>query len=411
VARVPTGKYDPASDPERQAAAWVLSLGGAIDIIEGGKQRKIRAGDGLPQTAFELTSVDVRGPKVTDAGLAVFKECRNLTYLIVQGPLVTDTGLANFKNCTQLTYLNLEGTEVTDAGLEYFKECKLLTGLGVPHTHLTDAALDRLAGFTKLRGMNIKFTRITEVGSKKLAAALPTCKVEWEGGGSGRSASSGLVFNGKSDYVEIPGLTRAQQTPLTIELWVTPGAGKRPETQLLARLVGAADARLLLGETRLAGMIVRRLSGDTFDYFGPTAEKTLVAAGKTVHLAYVIDDGPVQSEQRLYIDGRLAASKLGLPLKSGGTVNDTRKVTYLGGAPIDMATKLGTFFEGQLGEVRVSRTARYAKDFTPPAGFEADAGTLALYRMNEGQGSKLTDASGNGYHGNIVGAKWVKTNR
>jgi hypothetical protein len=44
----------------------------------------------------------------------------------------------------------------------------------------------------------------------------------------------------------------------------------------------------------------------------------------------------------------------------------------------------------------------------PAAVLEADADTVALYRFDEGQGDKLTDSSGNGHHGKIVGAKWVK---
>jgi formylglycine-generating enzyme required for sulfatase activity len=39
---------------------------------------------------------------------------------------------------------------------------------------------------------------------------------------------------------------------------------------------------------------------------------------------------------------------------------------------------------------------------------ESDDKTLILYRFDEGQGDKLTDVSGNGHHGTIVGAKWVK---
>ena len=53
-------------------------------------------------------------------------------------------------------------------------------------------------------------------------------------------------------------------------------------------------------------------------------------------------------------------------------------------------------------------SARYDKDFTPAQRFEPDADTLALYHCDEGIGDILKDSSGNGHHGKIVGAKWVK---
>ena len=66
------------------------------------------------------------------------------------------------------------------------------------------------------------------------------------------------------------------------------------------------------------------------------------------------------------------------------------------------------FFTGTIDEVRISTSARYTEDFTPVDRFEADADTLALYHFDEGEGDVLTDSSGNGHHGKIVGAQWVR---
>ena len=67
-----------------------------------------------------------------------------------------------------------------------------------------------------------------------------------------------------------------------------------------------------------------------------------------------------------------------------------------------------TVSAAQITEVRISKVARYDKDFTPAKRFEPDADTLALYHFDEGSGDVLKDSSGNGHHGKIVGAKWVK---
>ena len=65
------------------------------------------------------------------------------------------------------------------------------------------------------------------------------------------------------------------------------------------------------------------------------------------------------------------------------------------------------FFHGTIDEVRISKSVRFDKDFTPTNRFETDANTLALYHFDEGGGDVLKDSSGNAHHAKIVGAKWV----
>jgi hypothetical protein len=146
------------TDPDRGAAEWVLSIGGTIKINENGSERDIKSGGELPRGAFELTVADLdRNAKVTDAGLAYFEDCKNLTGL------------------------GLRGAKVSDAGLAYLSDCKDLTELGLEKTEVTDAGLERLAGFRKLASLFVKRTKVTEAGVKKLAAALPRCRIEWDG--------------------------------------------------------------------------------------------------------------------------------------------------------------------------------------------------------------------------------------
>jgi hypothetical protein len=53
---------------------------------------------------------------------------------------------------------------------------------------VTDAGLEQLAGFRKLASLFVKKTNVTKAGVKKLAAALPRCKIEWDGGVIGPKA-------------------------------------------------------------------------------------------------------------------------------------------------------------------------------------------------------------------------------
>jgi hypothetical protein len=61
-----------------------------------------------------LTSLSLGGLPVTDAGLAPFQDCKQLTEINVGTTQVTDTGLALFKDCKNLTSINFGAKHVTD---------------------------------------------------------------------------------------------------------------------------------------------------------------------------------------------------------------------------------------------------------------------------------------------------------
>jgi hypothetical protein len=218
------------TDPDRRAAEYVLSIGGKVSVNgQGGPP--ISAAAELPKEAFRLTYVfiwgknqvtdadvavfkdckhlntlDLASTSVTDAGLAQLKDCKILTYLNLAGTRVTDDGLAHLKDCNNLNYLNLDGLPITDAGLAHLKNCKSLSFLGVHNTkvtddglaHLkdcanlraialegtrvTDAGLAHLAGLDNLTELHLTNTQVTDKGVEGLAKALPKCKIEWDGG-------------------------------------------------------------------------------------------------------------------------------------------------------------------------------------------------------------------------------------
>ncbi len=292
------------SDADRRAAEYVLSIGSTIKIIDQGLEVPVHTLAGLPNEPFQLTGVTLaHNDKITDEGLAVFENCRNLTALLFRGNEVTDARLANFRNCKKLRVLDLLwGTAVTDAGLanfmdcpdltilviqagrgvtkaglshfreckqlvtlwlfaervtdegianfsnltkleeltihspisgvglsqfkackqlrslslvsghlndadlRVFEECKNLTelsvyftpidgsglvhfreskklaSLGFSNSNLSDEHLLRLADYPLLTSVDVRATKVTEAGVKKLAAALPGCKIEWDGG-------------------------------------------------------------------------------------------------------------------------------------------------------------------------------------------------------------------------------------
>jgi hypothetical protein len=60
-------------------------------------------------------------------------------------------------------------------------------------------------------------------------------------------------------------------------------------------------------------------------------------------------------------------------------------------------------FQGDILATRLSSSVRYNANFAPPNRFTKEADTLALYHFDEGQGTQLSDSSGNNHHGKIIG--------
>ncbi len=119
-----------------------------------------------------LTHLNLNYTHVTDAGLANFKDCKNLTVLGLDNTQVTDAGLVNFKGCTGLTSLSLSRTRVTDAGLANFKDCKQLTRLYLDSAPVGDAGVAHFRECENLTVLHLGFTRVTDAG----LARLKDCK-------------------------------------------------------------------------------------------------------------------------------------------------------------------------------------------------------------------------------------------
>jgi serine/threonine protein kinase len=176
IVEKPTPKSDPAKtppknepeikliagDPDRRAAEYVLSIGGHVQINDQGQW--INA-DSLPKEPFRLTGVNLEGnQKVTDAGLAHFKDCKALTHLHLSGTRVTDAGLAHFKDCKGLKILWLGFTKVSDVGLTQFQHCKDLLEVHLVGTQVTDAGIESFKDSTNINYLNLAGAKVTDTG-------------------------------------------------------------------------------------------------------------------------------------------------------------------------------------------------------------------------------------------------------
>ena len=197
-----------------------------------------------------------------------------------------------------------------------------------------------------------------------------------------------LRFDGASQ-IEIPSVDLDVAGPFTLEAIV------RPDQRPPDLIKGNSYVFWLSG--RLS--VRQRTTGNGWVFFYPNKgakeayiQSTGRTAGQRSHLAAVRDG----SQFRLYVDGKLEAS--------GNYEEPLQAVDMPKGRP----RNLGSGFQGVIDEVRISKVARYEKDFTPAKRFETDEDTVALYHCDEGRGDVLEDSSGNDYNGKIVGATWAR---
>jgi Leucine-rich repeat (LRR) protein len=92
--------------------------------------------------------------QVGDAGLAYFKDCKNLKHLALGGTQMSGAGLAHLKDCNSLKTISLNGSKVSDVGLAHLKD------------------------FKNLIALDLRKTKITAAGIADLKKALPNCKIE-----------------------------------------------------------------------------------------------------------------------------------------------------------------------------------------------------------------------------------------
>ena len=188
------------------------------------------------------------------------------------------------------------------------------------------------------------------------------------------------VFADKGSGVVIESLKLPKAGPITIEGYVTPQMTKPGEPM---HLFGGGHHAVYIHDSGRWSMVWITKTGNEFFDTAPLAKT------RRTHLAGVLDG----RKMRLFVDGKLAAER-----DTGEFLPGTVDTFYIG---------TSRNWAGAFDEIRVSKVARYAKDFAPQVRFDPDAETLALYHCDEGKGDVLIDSSGNGHHGDLKGTGWV----
>ncbi|MCA8989875.1 MAG: SUMF1/EgtB/PvdO family nonheme iron enzyme, partial [Planctomycetaceae bacterium] len=209
-----------------------------------------------------------------------------------------------------------------------------------------------------------------------------------------------LEYDGVTSYSVTPTLQIQENQPWTIEGWVT--ALGRPLQKNHAVFILNPRINLALTHGSESGSYWSGLSNPKADQSANRFHSSdqFATFNKETHLALVNDGKSV----RFFVDGVLQQSVIEAELSN--------ELGHLNIGPPNPKAHTGMAgFRGRLDEVRISQVARYQQNFQPERRFEPDEQTLALYHFDEGEGDVLNDSSGNGHHGQIVGASWVRADR
>ena len=242
-------------------------------------------------------------------------------------------------------------------------------GIGVRHSGSADARTDIQAGSVKIyRDANNNGT--LDVGTDVVLGNAPIFY------------GYALDFDG-ADWVTADGSATNfldGKSAATMEAWVYPTSIVNRRT-----VISKNDIRLVLYGGQVEYQL-RTSAGYNANYILGTST---VTANQWSHIALVYDG----SEARAYINGVEVGSQT-----HTGTVY-TDNTTLAIGARYDVAAN---YFVGKIDEVRISSTARYTSDFTPPkADSHDDSYTELLWHMDEGTGTTISDVSDNDVTGTL----------
>ena len=119
-----------------------------------------------------LRTVSLRGTKVTDAGLAVFKDCQYLDTVDLSHTAISGIGLHDLHSSV-IKDLNLADSNLGDRGIADLVEIgHHLLRLNLAATQITDDGMERLQGLRALEVLNLSRDKITGAGLRYLPIGL-----------------------------------------------------------------------------------------------------------------------------------------------------------------------------------------------------------------------------------------------
>jgi hypothetical protein len=124
---------------------------------------------------------------------------------------------------TRLKALSLRNAGFNESGLANLQSLRELERLELRGSTVTDAGLNHLRGLSNLKNLNLTETIVTAAGVNALQAALPNCKIEWDGAAktSGQSVN-GPPQNSNSQSIDLLALVDPKRDAVKGQWTLTP---------------------------------------------------------------------------------------------------------------------------------------------------------------------------------------------
>ncbi len=141
-------------------------------------------------------------------------------------------------------------------------------------------------------------------------------------------------------------------------------------------------------------------------YLGGSSDsiKAPLPTNKWLHLAAVYEG----TKRRLYFNGVL---KVAENSKSANKALVGNMPLTFGDTGDVCNNCVGTHpFKGKFDSFRISKTARYSKNFAAPYPLKSDGDTIGLWSFHQSQGKTVKDLSGNGLNAIVGDGTWTSDN-
>jgi hypothetical protein len=200
-----------------------------------------------------------------------------------------------------------------------------------------------------------------------------------------------LNLDGKDDCAVIEHAPELNADgPFTLECWArldTPG----DRAALLTKTESSAYGLFLTDRDKKGPSFLVYFEGK--GYTGASGVEENLCVGFWTHFAGVFDG----NRMRLYVNGTCLEERAQEgPLRGN-------ELPLIVGADVNRHGRPVSFARGLVDEVRLSKGARYEKDFTPERRLKPDEYTVLLLHFDTVYGDRSPDCSGHGFHGRIEG--------
>ncbi len=206
--------------------------------------------------------------------------------------------------------------------------------------------------------------------------------------------TQGLEFDGKNSYVTFPHIELEEYPEFTIEAWVKDWSGR-----ICCQGKQGDPENSIWISIRAKGHSTGWESDNGMNHSIPVDPNSIEGWD---HIAMVYDE----FQQSLYLNGKLIHQTTA---PAPGPFDESR-LFFLGAQEKweDTQTKTAALFgKGVMRMFRISKVARYDKEFEPADRFKSDAETVVLFDFAKPEKDMLFDASPNKNNGIIYNARWV----